>query len=292
MKGMITVSDKRVLLILPALIILFFNSIFPTLIVVNYSFQEPFAAVLKFVGWDNYIQVLQDPAFLAAFRRNVYFSSVTLVIEILLGLALALIIRERGKFASIVSAAIILPSLIPYVSIGILWRLLAMTNGPLSLILKLLGINYSLMSGSSSFWTIIIMDVWHWTSLVFLLVSAGLMTIPDVYYTAARVDGAKKWQTFRLITMPGLKPMLILVTLLRIIDSFKIYDENVILTGGGPGRSTEFLSVFLVKKILKEWAGGFGAAASLIYLVQVIVICYVIITLLTRGRGMLERPIQ
>lgn len=289
---MITVSDKRVLLILPALIILFFNSIFPTLIVVNYSFQEPFAAVLKFVGWDNYIQVLQDPAFLAAFRRNVYFSSVTLVIEILLGLALALIIRERGKFASIVSAAIILPSLIPYVSIGILWRLLAMTNGPLSLILKLLGINYSLMSGSSSFWTIIIMDVWHWTSLVFLLVSAGLMTIPDVYYTAARVDGAKKWQTFRLITMPGLKPMLILVTLLRIIDSFKIYDENVILTGGGPGRSTEFLSVFLVKKILKEWAGGFGAAASLIYLVQVIVICYVIITLLTRGRGMLERPIQ
>ena len=289
---MITVSDKRVLLILPALIILFFNSIFPTLIVVNYSFQEPFAAVLKFVGWDNYIQVLQDPAFLAAFRRNVYFSSVTLVIEILLGLALALIIRERGKFASIVSAAIILPSLIPYVSIGILWRLLAMTNGPLSLILKLLGINYSLMSGSSSFWTIIIMDVWHWTSLVFLLVSAGLMTIPDVYYTAARVDGAKKWQTFRLITMRGLKPMLILVTLLRIIDSFKIYDENVILTGGGPGRSTEFLSVFLVKKILKEWAGGFGAAASLIYLVQVIVICYVIITLLTRGRGMLERPIQ
>lgn len=285
-------SDKRVLLILPALIILFFNSIFPTLIVVNYSFQEPFAAALKFVGWDKYIQVLQDPAFLAAFRRNVYFSSVTLVIEILLGLALALIIRERGKFASIVSAAIILPSLIPYVSIGILWRLLAMTNGPLSLILKLLGINYSLMSGSSSFWTIIIMDVWHWTSLVFLLVSAGLMTIPDVYYTAARVDGAKKWQTFRLITMRGLKPMLILVTLLRIIDSFKIYDENVILTGGGPGRSTEFLSVFLVKKILKEWAGGFGAAASLIYLVQVIVICYVIITLLTRGRGMLERPIQ
>jgi len=285
-------SDKRVLLILPALIILFFNSIFPTLIVVNYSFQEPFAAVLKFVGWDNYIQVLQDSAFWDAFRRNVYFSSVTLVIEILLGLALALIIRERGKFASIVSAAIILPSLIPYVSIGILWRLLAMTNGPLSLILKLLGINYSLMSGSSSFWTIIIMDVWHWTSLVFLLVSAGLMTIPDVYYTAARVDGAKKWQTFRLITMRGLKPMLILVTLLRIIDSFKIYDENVILTGGGPGRSTEFLSVFLVKKILKEWAGGFGAAASLIYLVQVIVICYVIITLLTRGRGMLERPIQ
>lgn len=282
-------SDKRVLLILPALIILFFNSIFPTLIVLNYSFQEPFATVSKFVGWGNYIQVLHDEAFRAAFTRNMYFTGITLVIEILLGLTLALIIRERGKFASIVSAAIILPSLIPYVSIGILWRLLSMTSGPLSLILKWFGIDYALMNGTNAFWTLVIMDVWHWTSLVFLLVSAGLMTIPDVYYIAARVDGSRKWQTFRYITLPGLKPMLILAALLRIIDSFKIYDENMILTGGGPGRSTEFLSVFLVKKILKEWAGGFGAAASLIYLLQIIAICYIIIMVLTSGKGMLER---
>lgn len=284
-----TVSDKRVLLIIPALIILFFNSIFPTLIVLNYSFQEPFATVLKVMGWDNYVQVLRNPAFLDAFTRNVRFTVITVVIEILLGLALALIIRERGKFASIVSAAIILPSLIPYVSIGILWRLLSMTSGPLSLILKWFGINYSLMEGTNAFWTLVIMDVWHWTSLVFLLVSAGLMTIPDVYYTAARVDGSTKWQTFRYITLPGLKPMLILAALLRIIDSFKIYDENMILTGGGPGRSTEFLSVFLVKKILKEWDGGFGAAASLIYLLLIVTMSYLIITVMTSGKGMLER---
>lgn len=286
---MMTVSDKRVLLIIPALIILFFNSIFPTLIVLNYSFQEPFATVLKVMGWDNYVQVLRNPAFLDAFTRNVRFTVITVVIEILLGLALALIIRERGKFASIVSAAIILPSLIPYVSIGILWRLLSMTSGPLSLILKWFGINYSLMEGTNAFWTLVIMDVWHWTSLVFLLVSAGLMTIPDVYYTAARVDGSTKWQTFRYITLPGLKPMLILAALLRIIDSFKIYDENMILTGGGPGRSTEFLSVFLVKKILKEWDGGFGAAASLIYLLLIVTMSYLIITVMTSGKGMLER---
>lgn len=286
-----TMSDKRVLLILPALIILFFNSIFPLLIVLNFSFQEPFTTVSKFVGWDNFIQVLHDSAFLAAFTRNMYFTGITLAIQIPLGLALALIIRERGKFASIVSAAIILPSLIPYVSIGILWRLLSMTSGPISLILKWFGFDYALMNGTNAFWTIIVMDVWHWTSLVFLLVSAGLMTIPDVYYIAARVDGSSKWQTFRYITMPGLKPMLILAALLRIIDSFKIYDENMILTGGGPGRSTEFLSMFLVKKVLREWAGGFGAAASLIYLLQVIVVCYLLITILTRGRGMLERQL-
>lgn len=282
-------SDKRVLLILPALIVLFFNSIFPILIVLNYSFQNPFATVPGFVGWDNYIEVLHDSAWWSAFMRNIYFTGITLAIQIPLGLALALTIRERGKFATIVSAAIVLPSLIPFVSIGILWRLLSMTFGPISLILKWFGIDYALMNGTNAFWTLVVMDVWHWTSLVFLLMSAGLMTIPDVYYTAARVDGSRKWQTFRYITMPGLRPLLILAALLRIIDSFKIYDENMILTVGGPGRTTEFLSMFLVRKILREWAGGFGAAASLIYLLQAVVMCFILIMVLNRGRGMLER---
>jgi len=283
------VSEKRFLLILPALIVLFFNSFFPILIVLNYSFQNPFAAVPRVVGWDNYIRVLHDSAWWAAFGRNMYFTGATLAIQIPLGLALALIIRERGKLASMVSAAIVLPSLIPFVSIGILWRLLSMTFGPIRLALGWLGIDYSLMTPTNAFWTLVVMDVWHWTSLVFLLMSAGLMTIPDVYYTAAKVDGSRKWQTFRYITMPGLKPLLILAALLRIIDSFKIYDENVILTGGGPGRTTEFLSLFLVRKILREWAGGFGAAASLIYLLQAIVMCFLLIMVLTRGRGMLGR---
>ena len=282
-------SEKRFLLILPALIVLFFNSFFPILIVLNYSFQNPFAAVPRVVGWDNYIRVYHDSAWWAAFRRNMYLTGATLAIQIPLGLALALIIRERGKLASMVSAAIVLPSLIPFVSIGILWRLLSMTFGPIRLALGWHGIDYSLMTPTNAFWTLVVMDVWHWTSLVFLLMSAGLMTIPDVYYTAAKVDGSRKWQTFRYITMPGLKPLLILAALLRIIDSFKIYDENVILTGGGPGRTTEFLSLFLVRKILREWAGGFGAAASLIYLLQAIVMCFLLIMVLTRGRGMLGR---
>lgn len=282
-------SEKRFFLILPALIVLFFNSFFPILIVFNYSFQNPFAAIPRFVGWDNYIQVLHDPNWWAALKRNMYFTAATLAIQIPLGLVLALLIREKGKFASLVSAAIVLPSLVPFVSIGILWRLLSMSFGPIRLALKWFGINYSLMTPTSAFWTLVAMDVWHWTSLVFLLFSAGLMTIPDVYYIAARVDGSTKWQTFRYIIMPGLKPILILTILLRIIDSFKIYDENFILTGGGPGRTTEFLSLFLVRKVLKEWAGGFGAAASLIYLLQAIVMCFLLIMVLTRGRGILER---
>jgi len=274
---------------LPDLFVLGFNSFFPILIVFNYSFQRPFAAVIKFMGFGNYIEVLRSPLWWDALRRNLLFTCAVLAIELPLGLILALIIREKTKFATFVSAVIVLPSLIPFVSVGIIWRLLAMTHGPIPLVFRWFGINYSLMTPVSAFWTFVIMDVWHWVSLVFLLLSAGLATIPDVYYTAAKVDGSTKWQTFRYVTLPGLKYTLILAALLRIIDSFKIYDENVILTGGGPGRSTEFLSLFLVRKGLNEWAGGFAAAASLIYLLQAVVICFLLIMIVTKGRGMLER---
>lgn len=282
-------GDKRFLMILPALIVLFFNSIFPLLVVVNYSFQNPFAANPSYEGWNNYIRVLRDPLWWDAFIRNLRLTLTALAIEIPLGLALALIVREKTKFASFTSAVIVLPSLIPLVSIGILWRLLCMTSGPIPLLLSRSGVNYNLMTSQDAFWTHVAMDVWHWTSLVFLLISAALVTIPDVYYIAARVDGATKWQVFRYITMPGIKPILTLTILLRIIDSFKLYDENFILTGGGPGRTTEFLSLFLVRKVLKEWDGGYGAAASLIYLLQAIVICFVLVMALTKGEGMLKQ---
>ena len=282
-------ADRRYFLILPALIVLGFNAFFPILIVLNYSFQKPFAVVPKFMEFGNYIDVLHYPAWWSALRRNLSFTCAALAIQLPLGLLLALIIREKTKFATFVSAVIVLPSLIPFVSVGIVWRLLAMTRGPIPLFLKWFGVNYSLMTPDTAFWTHVAMDTWHWVSLVFLLLSAGLVTIPDVYYTAAKVDGSTRWQTFRYITLPGLRPTLILVALLRIIDSFKIYDENVILTYGGPGRSTEFLSLFLVKKGLLEWAGGFAAAASLIYLFQVIVICFLLIMIVTKGKGLLER---
>lgn len=282
-------GDRRFLMILPALIVLFFNSIFPLLVVVNYSFQNPFAANPSYEGWNNYIRVLRDSLWWDAFIRNLRFTLITLAIEIPLGLILALVIREKTKLASFTSAVIVLPSLVPLVSVGILWRLLSMTSGPIPLLLGKLGIEYNLMTPQNAFWTLVVMDVWHWTSLVFLLISAALVTIPDVYYIAARVDGSTRWQVFRYITLPGIRPILTLTILLRIIDSFKLYDENFILTGGGPGRTTEFLSLFLVRKVLKEWDGGYGAAASLIYLLQALVICFVLVMVLTKGKGMLEQ---
>lgn len=282
--------DKRYLLVFPALILLLFNSIFPTLVVLNYAFTKPFGAHPGgFEALNNFIKVLHSPEWWEAFGRNCLFTLTILVIEVPLGLIFALLIRGRGKLVSIASSVVILPSLIPFVSIGILWRLMTRSGGPFPIFLAFFGIDYSLMTPDSAFWTLVLMDSWHWISLIFLLLSASLVTIPDVYYTAARIDGSSRWQTFRYITLPGIKLSLITVLLLRIIDSFKLYDENFILTGGGPGRSTEMLSMFLVKKGLKEWAGGFAAAASVIYLVVIILLCYLLITFMTKGKGMLER---
>jgi glycerol transport system permease protein len=282
-------TDKRHLLIFPAIIILLFNSIFPLLVVLNYSFTKPFSQNPTFVGLTNFIDVLHSEEWWAAFRRNTIFTGLILAIEVPIGLILALVIRGKGKLVGVVSTVVILPSLIPWVSIGVLWRLMSMTGGPIPLFMKTLGVDYILMEPRSAFWTLVVMDAWHWISLVFLLLSASLVTIPDVYYTAARIDGSTKWQTFRYITMPGIKLSLITVLLLRIIDSFKIFDENFILTGGGPGRATELLSFFIIKKGIREWLGGFSAAASMIYLVIVVLLCYLLITFMTKGKGLLER---
>jgi glycerol transport system permease protein len=282
-------TDKRHLLIFPALILLLMNSIFPLVVVLNYSFTEPFSQSPTFVQLSNYINVLHSSEWWDAFKRNALFTGAILVIEVPIGLLLAMVVRGRGKLIAVVSTVVILPSLIPFVSIGILWRLITMTGGPIPLFMKMLGVNYILMEPSSAFWTLIVMDAWHWISLVFLLLSASLVTIPDVYYIAARIDGSTRWQTFRYITFPGIRLSLITVLLLRIIDSFKLFDESFILTGGGPGRSTELLSFFIIKKGIREWLGGFSAAASMIYLVIVLLLCYLLITFMTKGKGLLDR---
>ena len=129
------------------------------------------------------------------------------------------------------------------------------------------------------------MDVWHWTSLVVLLTYAGLCSIPDAYYQAARIDGASAWAVFRFIQLPKLKRVLIIAILLRFMDSFMIYTEPFVLTGGGPGNTTTFLSIDLVKIALGQFDLGPAAAMSLIYFLVVLLVCWVFYTLMMRNEG-------
>jgi glycerol transport system permease protein len=129
------------------------------------------------------------------------------------------------------------------------------------------------------------MDVWHWTSLVVLLCYAGLVSIPDAYYQAAKVDGARPWAVFRYIQLPKLRHVLTIAVLLRFMDSFMIYTEVVVLTGGGPGSSTTFLSIDLVKTALGQFDLGPAAAMSIIYFLIILLFSWLFYTLAMRNEA-------
>ena len=142
-----------------------------------------------------------------------------------------------------------LPLLIPWNVVGAMWNIFALPDiGLLGRSLNALGIDYNFTRQPGDAWfTVILMDVWHWTSLVVLLAYAGLVSIPDAYYQAAKIDGARSWAVFRYIQLPKMKRVLTIAILLRFMDSFKIYTEPFVLTGGGPGNATTLLSIDLVK---------------------------------------------
>jgi glycerol transport system permease protein len=166
-----------------------------------------------------------------------------------------------------------------------MWNIFALPDaGLLGRMINGLGIDYNFTQQPVAAWlTTVVMDVWHWTSLVVLLAYAGLRSIPDAYYQAAKIDGASAWAVFRHIQLPKMKHVLTIAILLRFMDSFMIYTEPFVLTGGGPGNTTTFLSIDLVKIALGQFDLGPAAAMSLIYFLVVLLVCWVFYTLMMRS---------
>jgi glycerol transport system permease protein len=169
--------------------------------------------------------------------------------------------------------------------VGAMWNIFALPDiGFLGYVVNAAGIKYNFTNQPIAAWvTVILMDVWHWTSLVVLLAYAGLQSIDNAYYQAARIDGASQWAVFRYIQLPKLKHVLTIAFLLRFMDSFMIYTEPFVLTGGGPGNSTTFLSIDLVKAALGEFNLGSAAAMSIIYFLMTLLVCWLFYTLTMQG---------
>jgi glycerol transport system permease protein len=143
--------------------------------------------------------------------------------------------------------------------------------------LQWLGIDYSYTGDAVDAWiTVLVMDVWHWTPLVGLLGYAGLRSIPDAYYQAASIDGASKAAVFWYVQLPKMRGVLMIAVLLRFMDSFMIYTEPFVLTGGGPGNATTFLSQFLTQKAVGQFDLGPAAAFSLIYFLIILLMCFIL----------------
>ena len=281
-----TWNNKAWFMVLPVLLLVAFNAVIPLMTVVNYSVQETFGNNLFFfegVKW--YQEVLASERFHAALLRQFFFTGVILLIEIPLGVAVALSMPRSGPWVSVCLVLMALPLLIPWNVVGAMWNIFALPDiGLLGYGINALGIEYNFTRQPVGAWfTVILMDVWHWTSLVVLLAYAGLSSIPDAYYQAAQIDSASRWAVFRHIQLPKMKRVLTIAILLRFMDSFMVYTEPFVLTGGGPGNATTFLSIDLVKAALGEFNLGIAAAMSIIYFLMTLLVSWLFYTLMTRG---------
>ena len=281
-----TANQKAWFLVLPVVILVAFNALIPLMTVVNYSVQETFGNNLFFfegVKW--FEQILHSERFHASLLRQMAFTGIILLIEIPLGVAIALAMPKKGPWVSVCLVLMALPLLIPWNVVGAMWNIFALPDiGLLGRMINGMGLDYNFTQQPFAAWfTTILMDVWHWTSLVVLLAYAGLSSIPDAYYQAARIDGASAWSVFRFIQLPKMKRVLTIAILLRFMDSFMIYTEPFVLTGGGPGNTTTFLSIDLVKIALGQFDLGPAAAMSLIYFLIILVLSWIFYTLMMRN---------
>jgi glycerol transport system permease protein len=281
-----TWNNRAWFMVLPVLILVAFNAMVPLMTVVNYSVQETFGDnVFFFEGVKWFEDTLHSERFHAALGRQLIFTFTILAIEIPLGVAIALAMPRRGIWVSVCLVLMALPLLIPWNVVGAIWNIFALPQiGLLGRVLNGLGFDYNYTRHPGDAWfTLILMDVWHWTSLVVLLAYAGLSSIPDAYYQAAKIDGASGWAVFRHIQLPKMKRVLTIAVLLRFMDSFMIYTEPSVLTGGGPGNATTLLSIDLVKVALGQFDLGPAAAMSIIYFLIVLLLSWVFYTLMMRN---------
>ena len=271
-------NNRAWLGVLPVLLIVAFSAVIPLMTVVNYSVQDILDFNSRFyVGLDWYRETLQDPRFIEAFGRQVLFSLSVLAIEIPLGILVARGLPKNGAWTSVLLILLAIPLLIPWNVVGTIWQIYARSDiGLLGVGLNELGLAFNYTSNPTHAWlTLIAMDVWHWTSLVALLAFAGLTSVPPAYYQAAELDGASKWQVFRYVEMPRLGGVLVIAVLLRLMDSFMIYTEPFVLTGGGPGNATTFLSQYLATMAVGQFDLGPAAAFSVIYFLFILLFCWI-----------------
>jgi glycerol transport system permease protein len=282
-------DNKAWLMVLPVFLVVAFSAIIPLMTVVNYSLQDIFGPGQRiFVGTEWFRETLADTRLHDALYRQFLFSSLVLIIEIPLGVLIALAMPKRGWTVSACLVTLAIPLLIPWNVIGSIWTIFTRPDiGLLGVTINNMGIAFDHTGRPLHAWiTVMLMEVWHWTPLVALLAYAGLRAIPEAYYQAAKIDGASGWAIFRYVQLPKMRGVLTIAVLLRFMDSFLIYAEPFALTGGGPGNTTTFLSIYLVKIAMGQFDLGPAAAFSLIYFLIVLLLSFIFYqVLLNFGKG-------
>ncbi len=274
-------SDRSIawIFIGPTMLLLLAINIFPLVWTVKLSFtnfraNRPNATPVD-VGIDNYVSVLTDPDVWAAMQTTAHFVFWTILLQTLIGFALAFLIDRKFRGHGFWTTLILIPMMLSPAVVGNFWAFLYQPQTGLFNAIA------SFLSGASpsSFsmlgevplapWAIVIVDVWMWTPYVMLICLAGLRSIPDYIYEAAEVDRASKWRQFWSITLPMVLPFIMLAVLFRGIENFKMFDMVNLLTSGGPGSTTEVASITLKREAFEKWRTGYSSAFAIILFVAV-----------------------
>jgi len=268
----------------PALVLLFFITVYPVLYVLYLSLHRRLLIfdISRFVGADNYLFLVQDDRFWNALRNTVYFTGVSISLELILGLSIAVLINRAFRLKGLVRAIVLIPWAVPTVVSAKMWEW--MYNTDFGILNFLLGTEVNWLG--DPFWAIhaaILMDVWKTTPFVIILLTAGLQVIPRELYHAAKIDGAGSWAIFRNITLPLLKPVILVVLIFRTLDAFRVFDAVYVLTGGGPANTTETLSIYAYKVLFQTLQFGYGSAISVIVFLCTACISLFYIKLLSKG---------
>jgi len=282
------------LLILPSLVVILGVGMGPFvyniwLSVVNVEFNKPWIP-LRHIGEANYQSVMQSLQTINALKVSLIFTAAAVAIEFFLGLFLAVLMQKNIRGKGIFRTILIVPMLMTPVIVGLSWKLLLFPQLGLlsyygSVVAEKVNIQLPVWI-SDPIWalpTVIAIDVWHWTPFVFIILLAGLAAIPPEPVEAARVDGASRWRIFWTVTMPLLRPMILICVLIRTMDAYRVFDEIYILTKGGPGFMTETMSVYLHRISFYLFRMSQGAAIALLTLIIMILICYAFVRTLRRG---------
>jgi len=265
------------LLILPALAVLLFVTVYPIASVLYYSLHSYniITGEFRFTGFQEYLDLFRDPVFQVSVRNTLIFSLAATFLQTLLGLSIAVIVNQEIRGKRYLVPLIVLPNMFSAVIVSSMWKLmLEYDTGLVNHILRAMGLQPLpwLTSIDLALLSIVIIDTWQWTPICFLILYAGLQSIPKELYEAALVDGAPPYRTFLHITLPLLKPYITLVLLLRSIDTFRLFDKVYVLTGGGPAHATETISLYIFKTGLVFWDIGKASAASFLMLILILAV--------------------
>ena len=279
---------------LPALVIIFAVILFPWAFTVFLSLHDwPIVGERAFVGLGNFRQLAGDTRFIESIGRTLHFTFLAVALPVVLGVAAAVVFHREFPFRGVLRTLFMMPMMATPVAIALVWTMMYHPQlGVLNYLLSLVGIPPQLwiFSPNSAIWSLVLVEVWHWTPLVMLIVLGGLASLPTEPYESALIDGASEWQMFRLITWPLVLPFVMVAVVIRAIDALKAFDTIYVMTQGGPGTASETINLFLYLQAFAFYNIGYASAVVVVFFVIIIALTLVLLWSRQRTQWALDAP--